>query len=217
MPRLICTLALIAAIAIMGTVCVPFGSFAAPPSGDGTGPQCDQRDKVLRILQQKYGESPVAIGVTHNGGLVEVLTTGNGNTWSIIVTTPQGMSCLVAAGEGWRSEPPGGTDPEAKVRQAPLVLAHGEAQWIADDPKTRHCCGINDCGPVRMYDATVEEVVPGEYLVTLPPNRHPMVPRGDQRLFREGDSNVYPSQRLEPYLCAYAGQLRCFFPEPRGF
>ena len=66
-------------------------------------PQCDQRDNVLETLQSKYREKPVALGVTHNGGLVEVLTTFNGNTWSIIVTTPQGMSCLVAAGEGWKT------------------------------------------------------------------------------------------------------------------
>jgi hypothetical protein len=76
-------------------------------------PQCDQRDSVLQVLQQKYKEMPVALGVTHNGGLVEVLTTGNGNTWSIIVTTPQGMSCLVAAGEGWKAMQQVAADPEA--------------------------------------------------------------------------------------------------------
>ena len=76
-------------------------------------PQCDQRDSVLQVLQQKYKEAPVALGVTHNGGLVEVLTTGNGNTWSIIVTTPQGMSCLVAAGEGWKAMQQVAADPEA--------------------------------------------------------------------------------------------------------
>jgi hypothetical protein len=76
-------------------------------------PQCDQRDSVLQVLQQKYKEQPVALGVTHNGGLVEVLTTGNGNTWSIIVTTPQGMSCLVAAGEGWKAMQQVAHDPEA--------------------------------------------------------------------------------------------------------
>ena len=43
-------------------------------------PQCDQRDSVLQVLQQKYKEAPVALGVTHNGGLVEVLSTGNGTT-----------------------------------------------------------------------------------------------------------------------------------------
>ena len=76
-------------------------------------PQCDQRDSVLQVLQKKYKEQPIAVGVTHNGGLVEVLTTGNGNTWTIIVTTPQGMSCLVAAGEGWKAMQQVALDPEA--------------------------------------------------------------------------------------------------------
>src|SRR3546814_3013618 len=76
-------------------------------------PQCDQRESVLQVLQQKYKEQPIALGVTHNGGLVEVLTTGNGNTWSIIVTTPPGMSCLVAAGEGWKAMQQVALDPAA--------------------------------------------------------------------------------------------------------
>ena len=65
-------------------------------------PQCGERDKVLDQLAQKYQEAPVAIGVTTTGGLIEVLTAAKGETWTIIVTTPQGMSCMVAAGEGWR-------------------------------------------------------------------------------------------------------------------
>ncbi len=66
-------------------------------------PQCDERTNVLRILSDKYKETPVAIGVTNSGGLVEVLTSSDRTTWSIILTTPQGMSCLVAAGENWRT------------------------------------------------------------------------------------------------------------------
>jgi len=93
----------------LGAVLTLFATTAAAQ------PQCDQRDSVIELLSQKYKEAPIALGVTHNGGLVEVLTTGNGNTWSIIVTTPQGMSCLVAAGEGWRAKEGEqlATDPEA--------------------------------------------------------------------------------------------------------
>ncbi|MEM7172894.1 MAG: hypothetical protein AAF530_22220 [Pseudomonadota bacterium] len=77
-------------------------------------PQCDQRDSVIKLLSNKYKEAPVAIGVTNTGGLVEVLSTGNGSTWSIIVTTPNGMSCLVAAGEGWQvKEDQAALEPEA--------------------------------------------------------------------------------------------------------
>jgi len=44
------------------------------------------------------------LGVTAQGALVEVLSADEGETWTIILTTPQGRSCLVAAGEGWRSK-----------------------------------------------------------------------------------------------------------------
>jgi hypothetical protein len=75
-------------------------------------PQCDTRDKVLSLLAEKYKEAPVALGVTNNGGLVEVLSTDEGTTWSIIVTAPDGKSCLVAAGEGWRALEQIALDPE---------------------------------------------------------------------------------------------------------
>lgn len=64
-------------------------------------PFCDQRETVLSRLLKGYQERPTAVGVTNNGGLVEVLTSPEGETWSIIVSTPQGTSCLVAAGQWW--------------------------------------------------------------------------------------------------------------------
>lgn len=76
-------------------------------------PQCNERTQVLELLAQKYKETPVAFGVTNTGGLVEVLSDGKGGTWTIIVTTPQGMSCLVAAGEGWRNMQQVAAEPEA--------------------------------------------------------------------------------------------------------
>jgi len=55
--------------------------------------------------RKKIAEALVARGVTSGGGLVEVLTDAKGATWTIIVTTPEGVSCLVADGEGWRTMP----------------------------------------------------------------------------------------------------------------
>ncbi len=63
---------------------------------------CKQRDEVLQHLSGKYSEAPVALGVTNTGGLIEVLSSGEDGTWTIIVTSPSGLSCLMAAGEGWR-------------------------------------------------------------------------------------------------------------------
>jgi hypothetical protein len=97
------------------------------------------------------------------------------------------------------------------------AAAHGDASWIMENPETRVCCGPQDCGPLRIYDGTAEEISTGEWQVTIPPGTHPLVPRGDTRVFREGERGTYTSQRLEPYVCAYGGQIRCFFAEPMGF
>ncbi len=64
--------------------------------------QCAPHIDLLDRLVKKYGEAPVAIGVTNRGGLMEVLTTPDGSTWTIIVSMPNGMSCMMIAGEGWR-------------------------------------------------------------------------------------------------------------------
>jgi len=64
---------------------------------------CDQRASIIGHMAEKYREAPVAIGVTSTGSIVEVLTTGDGTTWTIIVSNPNGTSCLIAAGEGWRA------------------------------------------------------------------------------------------------------------------
>ena len=74
---------------------------------------CGERDTVLEWHAKQYQETPIGAGVTSAGGLIEVLTDTKGGTWTIIVTTPEGMSCLVAAGEGWRDLVPRNLDPEA--------------------------------------------------------------------------------------------------------
>ena len=69
-------------------------------------PPCDIRSKLVERLALNYKETSIATGLAHDGKLVEVLTNASGETWSIIVTSPQGLSCLVATGEGWRKLEP---------------------------------------------------------------------------------------------------------------
>ena len=42
------------------------------------------------------------MGVAENGGLIEVLSSQKGSTFTIIVTSPEGETCMVAAGEDWQ-------------------------------------------------------------------------------------------------------------------
>ena len=49
--------------------------------------RCEQRRTVLQYLSSRYEETPVAMGVAENGGLIEVLTSRTGNTFTIVVTS----------------------------------------------------------------------------------------------------------------------------------
>lgn len=68
-------------------------------------PPCSKRDDVVSHFAKKYGETPRSIGLGNNGGVVEVLTTPTGSTWTVIITYPNGMACMVAAGENWEQVP----------------------------------------------------------------------------------------------------------------
>lgn len=72
---------------------------------------CAPHDDVLALFAKKYQERPIALGVTNGGGLIEVLSTLDGGTWTILVTTPGGRTCVVSAGEGWTVVTP--EEPEA--------------------------------------------------------------------------------------------------------
>ena len=90
-----------------------FGSLSLTPrpaAAQGAPRVCTERESLLAQLESKYGEVPVAIGVA-DGRLVELLTAKDGVTWTIILTTPKGVFCLVASGDGWRPLAPVPTGP----------------------------------------------------------------------------------------------------------
>jgi hypothetical protein len=72
------------------------------PSVSVAAPACGQRAAVLAQLANQFSEAPAGVGLASNGGLLELLTSGRGETWTLIVTMPNGMTCLLAAGESWQ-------------------------------------------------------------------------------------------------------------------
>jgi hypothetical protein len=93
------------ALALVTAIALPLPAMAAGNMA------CSQRDDVLHQLGDKYKEAPSAVGLANNGGLIEVLTSDNGATWTIIVSMPNGTSCharcrrKLAAGRARRAGP----------------------------------------------------------------------------------------------------------------
>ena len=68
-------------------------------------PACTKRGDVVAHLGKKYSEAPVAMGLANNGGVIEVLSSKTGESWTIIITMPNGTACMIAAGENWEAIP----------------------------------------------------------------------------------------------------------------
>lgn len=66
---------------------------------------CGMRADFLKALSDKYQETGKALGIAGQVNLVEIFASKAG-TWTILVTTPEGKSCIIAAGSSWEELPP---------------------------------------------------------------------------------------------------------------
>lgn len=73
---------------------------------------CLAHDKLVQMLDGRYSEKPVALGLEVGGRLFEVFAAKDGATWTMVLTTPEGASCVVAVGENWQEPKQVAYDPE---------------------------------------------------------------------------------------------------------
>ena len=78
---------------------------AQAPSGTPLAPACHSHADLTKMLNQKFAEQPSALGV--------VFVSNQGTSWTIVVTRPDGWSCIVAVGEHWEALPHPVTGPLA--------------------------------------------------------------------------------------------------------
>ncbi len=62
---------------------------------------CSARTDVLTTLATNYHQQLSSMALTSDGRLLEILKSRDATTWSILITTPKGVSCVIAAGENW--------------------------------------------------------------------------------------------------------------------
>ncbi len=64
-----------------------------------TSPACHDHENVIKMLDRQYAEAPEAVGLQANGHLVQVFVSKDGASWTIVTTRPDGLTCIVAAGD----------------------------------------------------------------------------------------------------------------------
>jgi hypothetical protein len=101
-----------ASLPVAAALCLaPVAALALAPVAATAQVLCGKRADFLKHLDANHREAPTAMGLTSTGRVIEVLTSDTGS-WTIIITGPDGKTCLVAAGEAWqtlgRTPPPPG-------------------------------------------------------------------------------------------------------------
>jgi hypothetical protein len=67
--------------------------------------QCAPHEKIVERLGAKFTEAPTSLGLASNGNVVELFSAEDGETWTIVMTAPQGTSCIMASGRYWQDLP----------------------------------------------------------------------------------------------------------------
>ena len=80
----------------IGAILLSAGQLAAQNNNN-----CAERPRVLERLSDTYGETRQSIGLAANNQVVEVFASEESGSWTITVTLPNGMMCLVAAGQNF--------------------------------------------------------------------------------------------------------------------
>lgn len=73
---------------------------ASPPAAQAQN--CMPHNGANDKLRAQFGEKVLGRGVSGDGTLVEIFLSPSGS-FTVIKTTPKGMSCVVDFGEGWQT------------------------------------------------------------------------------------------------------------------
>jgi hypothetical protein len=77
-------------------------TLAGPAAAEPDRP-CADRATVVERLESRFGETLHSLGVNQSN-VVEVYASQETGSWTILVTMPNGKSCLLASGQLWEHD-----------------------------------------------------------------------------------------------------------------
>ncbi len=87
--------------AVFSALLIGWGAFSSSAQAQTI---CGERGAIVASLEKTYSEAPVSMGLGSNGTIIEVFASPSG-TFTIILTRPNGLTCVMAAGENWEDLP----------------------------------------------------------------------------------------------------------------
>ena len=90
--------ALAATIALLGSSV----HAAEPSAGLQDGRTCAPRAEIVALLTDRYSEVSTGKGVSETGDAAFEMFRSPAGSWTITMTTTNGLTCVMAAGRDWR-------------------------------------------------------------------------------------------------------------------
>jgi hypothetical protein len=91
-------------ILMAGVVLLTLALATISPAATGqNAAACAPRDHVVDRLAAVFGETRRSIGLGANNALVEVFASDSSGSWTITVTMPDGLTCLIASGQAFET------------------------------------------------------------------------------------------------------------------
>ena len=94
-----------AATRMFAMAALALGLLVQPAAAVRAQPVCMPHDELTKQLYEKFAEAPTANAIANNGALVELFATRDRSSWTLAMTRPGGMSCVLVAGEEWNRFP----------------------------------------------------------------------------------------------------------------
>lgn len=112
MPTIMCDTPMTAMLRIFGASALALAVLLGA-RGASAEPRCADYNEISRQLERRHAEEPISLGLSSAGKVVQVFSTIDGATWTMVVTEPDGKSCVIAAGTYWQHLPKPSAGPEA--------------------------------------------------------------------------------------------------------
>ena len=78
----------------------------ATPAAAGSPRVCGPTGQIVERLDKTFGEHLTGAGLDASGNMVSVYSNPEKLTWTMTVTTPERVTCIVSSGDGWAYERP---------------------------------------------------------------------------------------------------------------
>lgn len=84
--------------------CLIWMSAAFSPQATMAGSNCAPHSEVRQVLSDRFGETRRRVGTNSAGQIIEIFASQHTDSWTLVISFPDGMSCLAASGQNYSDD-----------------------------------------------------------------------------------------------------------------